>query len=227
MAKWTDEEIKYLKDNYAYMRNKTLAKNLNRKIETIKQKAYQLNLRKKEKIQLETGMKFGRLTILKEVKPVAYPMLSKDGKTYISKHEVFLCVCDCGNEKEIRASSLLSGATQSCGCLRNEKVSENGKKVLASFLNGLKEYNEKVLVESTKLDQLNKKVGGNNTSGHKGVCWVKQSKKWKAYINFQGQRVNLGYFENKEDAIKARLKAEEEYFVPILEKYKDVFDNEK
>jgi len=167
-------------------------------------------------------MKIGRLTILKEVKPVDDPWLSKDGKTYISKHEVFLCVCDCGNEKEIRASSLLSGATQSCGCIRNEKSSENGKKVSAS--NGLKEYNEKVLVDSTKLDQLNKKVGINNTSGYKGVCWVKQSKKWKAYITFQGQRVNLGNFENKQDAIKARLKAEDEYFVPILEKHKDVFE---
>lgn len=215
--KWTEEEVQYLKENYAETDNETLVKNLNRKIGTIRSKAYRFNLRKKEKIQLETGMKFGRLTILKEVKPVDDHWLSKDGKTYISKHEVFLCVCDCGNEKEIRASSLLSGATQSCGCLRNEKSSENGKKVSAS--NGLKEYNEKVLVESTKLDQLNKKVGINNTSGHKGVCWDKRREKWKAYITFRGERIYLGYFDKKQDAIKARLKAEEEYFVPILEKY--------
>ena len=222
MPKWTDEEVQYLKENYVDTDKETLVKNLNRKIGTIRSKARQLNLRKYEKIQLEPGTKFGRLTILKEVTPVEYPWLSKDGKIYIGNHKVFLCMCDCGNEKEIRAASLLSGATQSCGCLRNEKVSENGKKVSSS--DGFKKYNEKVLVESTKLDQLNKKIGINNTSGHKGVSWDKRRKKWRAQIGFRGERIRLGSFENKEDAIKARLKAEEKYFVPILEKYKDVFE---
>lgn len=220
--KWTEEEVRYLKENYAETDDETLVKNLNRKIGTIRSKAYRFNLRKKEKIQLETGMKFGRLTILKEVKPITQKTLSNGGKTYVSKHKVFLCVCDCGNEKEIRASTLLSGATQSCGCLRSKKSSENGKKVSDS--NGLKEYNEKVLVESTKLDQLNKRKSINNKSGYKGVCWAKRREKWTAYINFKVVKHHLGYFDKKEDAIKARLKAEEEYFVPILEKYKEVFE---
>lgn len=34
------------------------------------------------------------------------------------------CICECGNEKTIRASSLQSGNTKSCGCL----AVENGKK---------------------------------------------------------------------------------------------------
>ena len=218
--KWTEEEVQYLKDNYADTDNEILAKNLNRKIESIRNKAYQFNLRKKEKLQLKIGTKFGRLTILKEVKPITQTQFSKGGKTYTNKHKVFLCKCDCGNEKEIRASSLLNGYTQSCGCLRTEKSIGNGKN--ASVSDGLKKYNEKVLVESTRLDQLNKRKSISNKSGHKGVSWSKRHKKWETYITFQGKRKHLGLYTDKQDAIKARLKAEEEYFVPILEKYKDV-----
>ena len=220
MPRWTDEEIQYLKDNYADTDNEILAKQLNRKIGTIRKKAYQFNLRKNEKLQLKIGAKFGRLAISKEITPVIQTTFSKGGKTYISKHKVFLCVCDCGNEKEIRASSLLNGGTQSCGCLRKEKGIENGKKVSSS--DELKKYSEKTLVENTRLDQLNKRKSVSNKSGYKGVCWDKRRKKWEAYIHFKGSKHFLGYFENKEDAIKVRLKAEEEYFVPILEKYKDV-----
>ena len=222
MAKWTEEEIQYLKENYADTDDETLVKNLNRKIGAIRSKAFQFNLRKNEKLQLKIGMKFGRLTILKEVKPVTQTTLSKDGKTYISKHKVFLCVCDCGNEKEIRASNLLNGNTQSCGCIKSEKSIENGKKVSSS--DGLKKYSEKILVESTKLDQLNKRKSINNKSGYKGVCWAKRREKWEAYIIFKGIKHHLGYFKNKQDAIRARKLAEEKYFEPVLEKYKDVFE---
>ena len=222
MAKWTEEEIQYLKENYAETDGETLVKNLNRKIGTIRSKARKLNLRRNEKLQLKIGAKFGMLTILKEANPVAQTWFSKGGKTYISKHKVFLCVCDCGNEKEIRAASLLNGSTQSCGCLRKEKSIKNGKKVSNS--DGLKKYSEKNLVDGTRLDQLNKKKSANNKSGYKGVCWDKRRERWETYIHFKGRKRFLGYFESKEDAIKARLKAEEEYFVPILEKYKDVFE---
>ena len=220
--KWTEEEVQYLLANYAETDNETLVKNLNRKIGTIRAKAHHLNLRKNKKNNLETGMKFGRLTILKEVKPISYNWSSKDGKTCTYKHRVFLCECDCGNKKEIRASELLNGGTKSCGCLRSEKGRESGKKLSAS--DGFKKYNEKALVDGTKLDQLNKIKNKNNTSGHKGVSWNKRNKKWITYITFQGKRIHLGYFDKKEDAIKARLKAEEEFFVPILEKHKDVFE---
>jgi|APSaa5957512622_1039677.scaffolds.fasta_scaffold03105_7 hypothetical protein len=52
-----------------------------------------------------TGQKFGRLTVIKIA-----------GK---NKHRKILwaCKCDCGNEKVIVGSKLLSGHTKSCGCL--------------------------------------------------------------------------------------------------------------
>ncbi len=91
MAKWTEEEIQYLKENYATMQSKALVKKLNRKTEAINAKAYKLNLRKNKKTQLEIGAKFGKLTILKEVKPFTSSILSKNGNTYINKQKAFLC----------------------------------------------------------------------------------------------------------------------------------------
>lgn len=52
----------------------------------------------------------------------------------------------------------------------------------------------------------------NNTSGVTGVCFSNTPKKWQSYITYQGKRISLGYYKNKEDAIKARLKAEQKYF---------------
>ena len=52
----------------------------------------------------------------------------------------------------------------------------------------------------------------NNKYGIIGVNWYKSRLKWVAYINANGKRKNLGYFTEKEDAVKARLEAEAKYF---------------
>ena len=43
-----------------------------------------------------------------------------------------------------------------------------------------------------------------NNSGHTGVAWCKKASKWRAYINAESGRVNLGSFGKIEDAIAAR-----------------------
>lgn len=58
-----------------------------------------------------TGQRFGRLTVIQRA----------ENKGVITR---WLCECDCGNEKVIRAQDLKEGKTQSCGCLRSELVSE-------------------------------------------------------------------------------------------------------
>ena len=58
-----------------------------------------------------TGMRFGRLTAVKKV--------GTKGSGRGSK-AIWLCRCDCGNEKEILRNSLVSGTTKSCGCLEKE-----------------------------------------------------------------------------------------------------------
>lgn len=55
-------------------------------------------------------------------------------------------------------------------------------------------------------------LSSNNTSGFTGVSTDKRYNKWRAYINVNGKQISLGAFENKEDAVRARLEAEEKYF---------------
>lgn len=52
----------------------------------------------------------------------------------------------------------------------------------------------------------------NNTSGITGVSFDNTHQVWKAYITYNNRRINLGNFQIKDDAIKARLLAEKEYF---------------
>ena len=50
------------------------------------------------------GQKFGRLTVINEAP-------AKNNNTF------WKCICECGNEKNINASSLKNGSTKSCGCI--------------------------------------------------------------------------------------------------------------
>lgn len=52
----------------------------------------------------------------------------------------------------------------------------------------------------------------NNTSGFIGVCFHKTYGTWRAYIMIDKKNINLGSFSNKQDAICARLRAEQRYF---------------
>ena len=52
----------------------------------------------------------------------------------------------------------------------------------------------------------------NNTSGHVGVVWRKDAKKWVAQITVSYKNVYLGLFDSLDDAVAARKKAEAQYF---------------
>lgn len=60
-----------------------------------------------------TGQRFGRLTVIERAPNKG-------------KRTVWLCRCDCGNEKEIRQEDLHSGKTVSCGCYLHEKITKHG-----------------------------------------------------------------------------------------------------
>lgn len=65
---------------------------------------------------------------------------------------------------------------------------------------------------SQKENTRNLKVSCVNTSGVTGVYYIKHTKKWNAYLEINHQRINLGYYNNFDDAVKARKNAEEKYF---------------
>lgn len=60
---------------------------------------------------IKVGKRYYRWVVIKRVKN------SKQGATQ------WLCCCDCGNKRIVAGSSLRSGHSKSCGCLRNERTS--------------------------------------------------------------------------------------------------------
>lgn len=67
-------------------------------------------------------------------------------------------------------------------------------------------------IGTIKQNEMNRKQMNNNTSGVTGVHWDKHKNKWMAYIGLNNKHIHLGYYDNFDDAVAARKKAEEEYF---------------
>lgn len=59
-----------------------------------------------------TGQRYGRLVVL-----------GRDNRE--SRKTYFMCRCDCGNMKSVRADSLKAGLIRSCGCMKKEQDRTN------------------------------------------------------------------------------------------------------
>lgn len=141
-----------------------------------------------------TGRRFGRLTAL-------YPTQHRD------RHGVvcWMCRCDCGNQTEAAASSLLNGTCKSCGCLKKENQDK-----LQSRLHH---------VDGTCVEFLEKrKKRKDNKSGFRGVYQIK-SGKYRVSIGFRGKRIYLGIYDTFDDAVESRLNAEKRLYGEFLERY--------
>jgi hypothetical protein len=57
----------------------------------------------------------------------------------------------------------------------------------------------------------NRSISGSHTSGVIGVGWRKDTKRWTSRITVSGKRINLGFFTDKSEAIKARAEANIKY----------------
>ena len=140
------------------------------------------------------GERFGRLTVIG-------PVRSEQG-TVVG----WECRCDCGNTCICQKGNLRAGITRSCGCLREEQRRENMKKAI-HFVGG------------TCVERIaSRKTFASNTTGHRGV-YRRENNRWRASIGFRGKIYNLGTFLNYEDAVKARLEAEERLYDPFLAEY--------
>jgi len=67
-------------------------------------------------------------------------------------------------------------------------------------------------IANNSLNMENRTIGKNNSSGTVGVSWHKRDSEWVAYIDVDNERINLGTFNDKENAIRARKEAEEKHF---------------
>lgn len=57
----------------------------------------------------------------------------------------------------------------------------------------------------------NMSVSSRNTSGHVGVSWSEARQKWRARIRVDSKDKHLGYFENIQDAVNARVAANKKH----------------
>lgn len=56
----------------------------------------------------------------------------------------------------------------------------------------------------TCVQNTNRRIAKNNTSGYVGVDWNKRISRWRAYIYINKKGITLGHFKDKMDAVKAR-----------------------
>ena len=151
------------------------------------------------KIKDIIGQRFGHLIVLK--RSDQYVMLS-DRKKYLWE-----CRCDCG-ATVYRLSEKLKQGIQ-CAC----KTCMGKAAAIAMTENA-------GFVEGTQLSKLSTtKANANSSSGVRGVFFNRRSGKWRATLKFQGLDHYLGEYIKIEDAIKARQRAEELFYTPVLEKY--------
>lgn len=119
-----------------------------------------------------TGKRFGRLVVLKQEESVK-------GATR------WLCRCDCGKEKVVFKSSLISGNTVSCGCWQREKM--------------VKHYQTKTRLFRIWSDMKNRCLNKNNKMfkhyGGRGisVCeqWRDDFETFKKWADITGYKENL------------------------------------
>lgn len=78
-------------------------------------------------------------------------------------------------------------------------------------INGIRDDNRLTNLRDCTASANARNVGlrGCNSSGHKGVRFNKQMRRWKAYIWLEGKQVHLGFHADKQSAIEARVLAED------------------
>lgn len=74
------------------------------------------------KLDIKSGLIYGRLTVLKEGEPFLLPSGQKNRSV--------LCKCECGNEITVRLLHLTRNRTSSCGCILKVKKGLSGTPLL-------------------------------------------------------------------------------------------------
>ncbi|MDM8312761.1 AP2 domain-containing protein [Clostridium cadaveris] len=149
----------------------------------------------RKKLDKNIGLSFGRLTIIE-----------KTNKKTGNGGQFYKCKCECGKIKDIGIRYLKRGYTLSCGCLNRENSLEKVKKM---------KYFEGTQIEVIKKNTIKK----NNKTGVNGVYFDKRRNKYVASIKIQRVKHHLGSFTTLDEAKKAREKAEEKYFKPLIDKF--------
>lgn len=119
------------------------------------------------------GNKYGRLTVLRT---------GKTGRNYWCD-----CICDCGNTVRVYASSLSSGNTKSCGCLRRELTAD------------IKSTHKQSKTRLYRIWKAMRKRCNNPSDWsypNYGALGVKVCEEWESFSSFATWAKTHGYNEN-------------------------------
>lgn len=97
-----------------------------------------------------------------------------------------------------------------CPCEDGYEVDHLDRNKLNNLTNNLVQKTHYENIQNK--NHLNYKTPTHNTSGVKGVSFDNRVNKWRAYITIQRKQKFLGYFDDINDAINARQKAEQKFF---------------
>lgn len=110
---------------------------------------------------------------------------------------------DC-NHKNINLHRLVMNANENDVVDHKKHLSRNEHKV--------DNRKDNLRITTHQGNAMNKSKSIANTSGITGVYWHSQHQKWQVSIGYKRKQIHIGYFDNFEDAVKARKEAEEKYF---------------
>ena len=144
-----------------------------------------LNYKKKGDEKMKIGEKYGKLTIV--------DIFRKPPENRLYAY----CICDCGNKKDVRVTSILSKKkpVRSCGCLRLEMIHQ--KKTIHGDSGGAivgKRNRLYRIWSNIKSRCYNKKVRSYTDYGAKGI---KMCDEWlNNYVAFKEWALTHGYQDN-------------------------------
>ncbi len=147
-----------------------------------------------------TGQVFGKLTVIGRS-----DKRSPRGKRTTPLWE---CRCECGNITYKAKDTLTNPDLSMCAECAAKYAAEKARA-------------EAGFVEGTQLSKIRDMTPNKaNTSGHRGIYYESKFNRYRAQIIFRGKRYYLGTYRDIEDAIKARQRAEEDFYGAFLEEYK-------
>lgn len=157
-----------------------------------------------EKYISYVGKKYGELEII----GYAGSRKKSQNKRYAQPYMQCRCL-KCGEITEIPLERLKSGGAGQCKKCQN-KVLSDGMEII-----------KLASVDGTMIFSINgnRKRNKNSSTGYTGISYQQKSGKYRAYINFKRKQYHLGYYDQIEEAIKAREEAEKKIYGGFLEWY--------
>lgn len=116
-------------------------------------------------------------------------VISYAGKRKRAKY--WLCECKCGNRKEIREDSLISGVTHSCGCKKKRQIIQRNKENTKHGLRYTRIYR---IWQTMKYRCYNPNSDEYQYYGERGICLCEE---WNDDFSiFYNWAINHGYKDN-------------------------------